>query len=135
MSDLILHPTRATGGRPPFEPTPTQRQVVIACRACGVPADAIAHELGIDRKTLQKYFADEMKHGKGRMVIRIGTKLLQKAMQGDIRAMIHYLNRHGGEPWQESHRLIHTGPGGGPVQPPNLIVTVLPPPPKDDALA
>lgn len=51
------------GGRPSFEPTQSQRQMVEAMAGCGVPEADIAIVVGIAPKTLRKHFRDELDTG------------------------------------------------------------------------
>jgi hypothetical protein len=47
--------------RHPHNPTPQQRSEVAALKSFGVPLDDIADYIGIDRKTLSKHYAEEIK--------------------------------------------------------------------------
>ena len=51
------------GGRPSFQPTPSQRQMVEAMAGCGIPETDIATVVGIAAKTLRKYFRAELDTG------------------------------------------------------------------------
>jgi N6-adenosine-specific RNA methylase IME4 len=45
----------------PHSPTPQQRSEVAALKSFGVPLDDIAAYIGIDRKTLSKHYAEEIR--------------------------------------------------------------------------
>src|SRR6476619_1411665 len=51
------------GGRPSFQPTPSQRQMVEAMAGCGIPETDIATVVGIAAKTLRKHFRAELDTG------------------------------------------------------------------------
>ena len=51
------------GGRPSFEATPAQRQMVEAMAGCGIPETDIATVVGIAPKTLRKHFRPELDTG------------------------------------------------------------------------
>src|SRR3954462_3402520 len=51
------------GGRPPFEPTRSQRQMVEAMAGCGVREADIAVVIGIPPKPPRKHFRDELDTG------------------------------------------------------------------------
>src|SRR4051812_10489416 len=51
------------GGRPSFEPTQPQRQMVGAMAGCGGPEADIAVVIGIAPKTLRKHFREELDTG------------------------------------------------------------------------
>ena len=51
------------GGRPSFQPTPSQRQMVEAMAGCGIPETDIASVVGIAPKTLRRHFRGELDTG------------------------------------------------------------------------
>jgi hypothetical protein len=51
------------GGRPSFEPSQSQRQMVQTMAGCGVPEADIAAVIGIAPKTLRKHFRQELDTG------------------------------------------------------------------------
>ena len=115
-------------GRPPYQPTKEGRQMVTVFRANGVDVGDIAHQLGIDKKTLYAYFSEELAHGKATIVSRIGAQVIKRALAGDNSMIVFYLKNHGGDAWKDKQRLEHTGPNGAPLAPPNLIVRLMPMP-------
>src|SRR5262245_45105995 len=57
------NPSASAGGRPPFEATPAQRQMVEAMAGYGIPKTDIAAVVGIATKTLRKHFRIELDTG------------------------------------------------------------------------
>lgn len=51
------------GGRPSFEPTQSQRQMVEAMAGCGIPKADVAVVVGIAPQTLRKHFRQELDTG------------------------------------------------------------------------
>jgi len=51
------------GGRPSFEPSASQRQMVEAMAGCGIPETDIATVIDIAPKTLRKHFRTELDTG------------------------------------------------------------------------
>lgn len=54
------------GGRPPFKPTPKQREQVMNMIATGANLTETAAVIGIDTDTLNKYFPEEIATAKAR---------------------------------------------------------------------
>lgn len=106
--------TPAQGGRignPPFEATEEQRvQVRTLAKVCSQPM--IAEIIGVSTDTLQRHFRKELTIGKAEAVSTIGAKLLQKAMDGNLTAMIFFLRTQG--KWNT--RIEHVGADGGPIR-------------------
>jgi len=75
-------------GRPAFEPTPELREQAQNLSGYGVPHDQIAALLGVSDETLRKYFGPELKLGKAKANSAVGSRLWQKAMEGDVASMI-----------------------------------------------
>ena len=117
---------RPHSGRPPYVPTKEGRQMVTVFRAVGLPIEDIAQQLGIDKRTLYKYFREEITHGKATIVSRIGGQVVKKALAGDNSMIQFYLKNHGGEAWKDKARLEHTGADGTALIPPSLVVSFLP---------
>lgn len=95
---------KSKGGRPPFVPTEIQRTLVTVLRAIGEDPADIAREIGCDKRTLYKYFRQELAHGKARVRAKIGMSLVKKAIAGDNTAMIFWLKTQGGDAWREKPR-------------------------------
>ena len=115
-------------GRPFYVPTKEGRQMVTVFRSVGLPIPEIAYQLKIDARTLFKYYREEMANGKSTIVSRIGGQVVKLALAGNLPAAIFYLKNHGGEAWKDKARLELTGPEGAPLQPPNLVLRLMPMP-------
>src|SRR3954447_15117632 len=68
------------GGRPSFEPTQSQRQMVEAMAGCGVPEADIAVVIGIAPKTLRKHFRDELDTGHIKASAKVAGNLYRIAI-------------------------------------------------------
>lgn len=85
--------------QPPFEPTEENRRMVTAMVGYGIPQLEIASIIGINRTTLAKYFRDEIDTATARANARVAERLFQKALEGDTRASMFWLERRGGDAW------------------------------------
>lgn len=98
-------------GNPPYEPTDEDR-LNVRVWAKIASQELIANQLGIGVKTLRQHFRKELDAGKFEAVATVGGKLLQKALGGNLTAMIFYLRTQG--KWNT--RIEHTGADGGPIE-------------------
>lgn len=73
-------------GRPPFEPTATQRRNVEQMRYCGEPVAVIARAIGIDEDTLKKHFANELADGHAKRRKEVVGFLFTSAKKGNVSA-------------------------------------------------
>lgn len=103
--------TRARPGRKAFVPTPTDRKQVEVLAAAGVPHldIALCIQGGIGKKTLAKYFAEELRIGGIKANAAIAGRLYTLAMSGNVAALIFWAKTRIG--WRET--------GNGPGRPPN----------------
>lgn len=103
MAKLALKPAptpeRTKMGRPPFVPTADQRTMVRVLRSFGISAADIAREWQCGERTIDKYFQEELAHGKASIHIQIGNAMVQKALAGNMAAMIFMLKTQFG--WRE----------------------------------
>jgi hypothetical protein len=76
--------------RPRFKPAADNRNAVEKMAALSLSEDKIANVIGIDPKTLRKYFSVEMKTGVAKGEVNLRQKAYQMAMDGD-RVMLKYL--------------------------------------------
>jgi hypothetical protein len=76
--------------RPRFKPTAENRNAVERLAAMRIPEDEIASIIGIDPKTLRKYFSVELKRGAAKGHVNLKQKAYQMAMDGDG-PMLRYL--------------------------------------------
>lgn len=76
----------------------------------GTPHRVIADIVGIDLKTLYKYYRVELDQSGAQATAAIGGALYNKAINGDTTAMIFWLKTQAG--WRETARVDHTSSDG-----------------------
>ncbi len=120
MSDVAID----LGGRPPFEPSPEQRQMVQILRANGISVEAIARSIGVSTPTLRKYFKIELLHGYEHVKGAMGHTLVKEGLKGNVSAICFWLARQGGEEWRlkEKHEFGFTASAGGQANVVPLLV-------------
>jgi len=91
-------------------PTEESRANVIKFSGAGLIQDQIAVLIGINDKTLRKYYRREIDLGKAKANYKIGGTLFNKAVDGDTTAMIFYLKTQAG--WKEKTEIDHSISGG-----------------------
>jgi len=96
-------------GAPPHEPTRATRELVQLHTMVGTRQEAIASIIGVDPKTLRKYYRDELDLAKAKANATIGGALFNKAKSGDTAAMIFWMKTQAG--WKETQILDHTTKG------------------------
>lgn len=112
MSDVAeLKPN--LGGRPPHEPTKAMREQVQVAAGLGFRQDAIADLVGVAPKTLRLHYQHEIRFGKAMANAKVAAALFNKAIGGDVAAMIFWLKTQAG--WSEKTRVEHSGPDGSPI--------------------
>jgi hypothetical protein len=97
-------------GRPPHEPSKESRQLVQLHTTIGTPQKVIADILGIDDKTLAKYYREELDQATARANAAVGGALFNKATKGDTAAMIFWMKTRAG--WREKQEIDMTSNGG-----------------------
>lgn len=114
MSEQTAAPKRGPGP-PTFEPTNQQRQTVQILRANGVPINVIAKNvhwtdedqrsgIGIDAKTLRKYFKEQLDDGFEMVKAAMGASLVREGLKGNVGALRYWLATQGGEQWRQTER-------------------------------
>lgn len=83
-------------GHPPHEPTKATRDTVTLHTIVGTPQETIARVLGIDAKTLRKYYRDELDLAVAQANATIGGALFNKAKSGDTSAQMFWLKTRAG---------------------------------------
>jgi hypothetical protein len=78
-------------GRKPHKPTERDRKTAEAMTAYGIPQDIVAKVLGIDKKTLIKYYREELDTAKAKAIASVAEMLYAQCKQGNVTAMIFYL--------------------------------------------
>ena len=81
----------------PHEPNNETRKKVISYYAVGVPQGDIAAVLGIDPKTLRKYYRKELDESLVKANAAVGGALFEKAKGGDTSAIIWWEKTRAGK--------------------------------------
>ena len=98
-----------------FEPTDEQRRTVKAMSGFGVPQPDIATHIGIDPKTLRKWFREELDRGSIEATTKVAQSLFRMATEGNnVAAAIFWMKARAG--WREKQQVELSGPDGGPVE-------------------
>jgi len=100
-------------GRPKFEPTDDQRNIVKALAACGHAANDVAIYFSLDVKTVRRAFRAELAEGRTFFGARLAVGIAQKALGGNLTAIIFMLKTQFG--WRETNRTELTGKDGQPL--------------------
>ncbi|MEO0496825.1 MAG: hypothetical protein AAF141_05565 [Pseudomonadota bacterium] len=111
-------------GRPKYEATDKDRDLVKGMVMIGVPQDHIAKALGISPTTLTKHFRQEIDGGMSVRIAEVANNLFNIAT-GDgaqaVTAAIFIMKTQAG--WKETSKHEHTGADGTPLTP-ALNVTI-----------
>lgn len=86
--------------KPPHEPTDLNRQTVQLHATVGTDQNLIAQIIGIDPKTLRKYYREELDLASAKATATVGGALFNKAKGGDTAAMIFWMKTRAG--WKET---------------------------------
>lgn len=106
--------------KPPHEPTDRTRAEVSALYSFGIPQEDIARYIGIDAKTLRKYYREELDSSVTKANAAVGRFLYQNATGSTLKdgashsdcvraAMFWAKTRMG---WRETQDLNHTSEDG-----------------------
>jgi hypothetical protein len=110
--------------KPLHQPTEKTRAEIIALRSYGVPIKEVAAYIGIDDKTLYKYYREELENSAIKANANVG-KFLYQAASGQalttgatysdcVRAAMFWAKTRMG--WKETNVQEHTGKDGQPIQ-------------------
>jgi hypothetical protein len=89
-------------------PDPSQRRQVEALAAYGIPEADISGVVGIDPKTLRKYYRDELNLGETKANAQVAGFLFNAAKTGNVTAQIFWLKTRA--KWRETPmELKHSG--------------------------
>lgn len=106
--------TKQITGRPPYHPTPEDRDVVVAMAFAGFTQERIARAMGVAENTLRKHYHDELQRGTDRMLADVVRSLAAKACSGDTTACIWITKTRLG--WREPPKQVEmAGPDGGSI--------------------
>ena len=94
----------------PHEPTEGTKAEVRALASMGIPHDQISAYIGIDKKTLYKYYREILDRSKIQANMKMAQCLFQQAQNGSTPAAIFWLKIQAG--WQENHHINHTSSDG-----------------------
>ena len=114
--------------KPLHQPTEKTRAEIIALRSYGVPIKEVAAYIGIDDKTLYKYYRDELENSAIKANANVG-KFLYQAASGQalttgathsdcVRAAMFWAKTRMG--WKETNVQEVTGANGDPI---SLLLT------------
>lgn len=92
------------------EPTQETRNLVETSSGLGLPHESIAVLVGIDDKTLRKYYREELDKGKAKAHVKIAQTLYQKATAGDTTSLIWWTKSQ--MRWSETVKQEVTGADG-----------------------
>jgi len=106
--------------KPLHQPTEKTRAEIVALRSYGVPIKEVAFYIGIDDKTLYKYYRDELELSSTKANANVG-KFLYQAASGQalatgathsdcVRAAMFWAKTRMG--WKETNVQEHTGANG-----------------------
>jgi len=102
-------------GRPPFEPTKDQRNLVCLCAAMGYTQEQTAFTLGIDVKTLCIHFKDELENGAMKVNGVVAGNLFKIASSAThpraVTAAIFWMKSRAG--WKDGSEKQKVEPGDG----------------------
>ena len=96
------------------QPTDETRRLVESSSGLGLPHESIAVLVGIDDKTLRKYYRHELNVGKAKANGQIAKTLYQKALAGDTTSLIWWTKSQ--MRWSETIKNEVTGADGEPLQ-------------------
>lgn len=95
-------------GRRAHQPDPALRRQVEAMAAYGIPEPDISRVVGIDPKTLRKYYRDELDLGTTKANAQVAGFLFNSAKNGNVTAQIFWLKTRAR--WHETPvELRHSG--------------------------
>jgi predicted transcriptional regulator len=93
------------------KPTNESRKTVESTSGLGLPHEQIAILVGIDDKTLRKYYRAELDMGKAKANGQIAKTLYSKAVGGDTTSLIWWTKTQ--MKWAETQKHELTGAEGG----------------------
>ena len=96
------------------EPTDETRRLVESSSGLGLPHEQIGILVGIDDKTLRKYYRHELDMGKAKANGQIAKTLYSKAISGDTSSLIWWTKAQ--MRWSETVKNELTGADGEPLQ-------------------
>lgn len=95
------------------QPTDENKRLVESSSGLGLPHEMIAALVGIDDKTLRKWYRTELDQGKAKAGGQIAKTLYNKAISGDTTALIWWTKSQ--LRWSETVKQELTGQDGAPL--------------------
>lgn len=100
-------------GRPEYQPTEEHREIVKAMVACGVPVQSVSDCLNLSKKTLYKYYSEEIRTSHILANQQVAQSLFAKATHANVTgasvaAAIFWLKCQAG--WKELSGHVPTDP-------------------------
>jgi hypothetical protein len=95
-------------------PSDETRRLVESSSGLGLPHEQIGILVGIDDKTLRKYYRQELDMGKAKANGQIAKTLYSKAISGDTTSLIWWTKAQ--MRWSETVKQEVTGADGEPLQ-------------------
>lgn len=119
--------------KPLHQPTDKTRAEIVALRSYGVPIKEVAAYIGIDDKTLYKYYREELENSAIKANANVG-KFLYQAASGQalttgatysdcVRAAMFWAKTRMG--WKETNVQEHTGANGAKPQSQKITIEVV----------
>lgn len=90
----------------PHQPTDETRKTVASMASYGIPQEDISKVIGIDPKTLRKYYREELDTAGAKAIHNVAGMLYNKAMEGDTTSIIFFLKTRG--KWSEKIEVDNT---------------------------
>ena len=97
----------------PHEVTDNNRRIAEQMSGLGLPHEQIAAIIGIDDKTLRKYYQPQLKIGKAKASAQVAKTLYEKAVAGDTTSCIWWTKAQMG--WCEKIKTEHSGDKDNPI--------------------
>ena len=109
MSDLIFPDNKRVAnpknaGRKPYAPNQKDRDIITMMTASGIPQVNIGRCVGIDVKTMKKYYKAEMECSADMANAKVAQSLFYQAINGNITAAIWWTKSRIG--WKEARDQI-----------------------------
>ncbi len=80
--------------------TDERKRMVETMAVAGIPHDDIAVVINVNPKTLKKHYKKELDTGLVKANTQAAKKLYERAMEGDVKALMFWLERRGGDVWK-----------------------------------
>lgn len=98
----------------PHKPTEADRRTVEAMSSYGIPHEDIGKVIGIDDKTLRKYYRHELDTASAKANAQVAQRLYKKCLDGDTSSMIFWLKTRA--KWSESQNINIGGQEDNPIK-------------------